>query len=70
MKGVLNLDMELGGEFIGEPTLRGSQNPGLNRVDEGAMAREPNLVVGPETVIVKTNGLRERVEAPPVGVAG
>ncbi|MGH9370746.1 MAG: hypothetical protein ACRD15_04370 [Vicinamibacterales bacterium] len=67
---ILHGDVEPVGEFIGEPPLRRAGNPRLEGVHERAMPGKPHRVMRPQAVVVKAHELAERIEPPPMRVAG
>jgi hypothetical protein len=67
---ILHGDVEPVGEFIGEPALHRVGDPCRQRVHERAMAGEPHRLMGPQAVVVKACDLAQRIEPPPVRVAG
>jgi hypothetical protein len=67
---ILHVDVEPVGEFIGEPALRRTGGPRLERVHERAVPREPHRLVGPQAIVVKAGDLAERIEPAAMGIAG
>ena len=67
---VLDLNMENIGQFIGEPTVRGPVDEGLDGGDEGAITGKPDCIVGPQADIVEAGGLAEGIVTAAMGITG
>ena len=59
MEGILDLNVENVGQFIGEPAARGLVDEGLDGGDESAVTGKPNCIVGPQANVVETGSFAE-----------
>jgi len=70
VKRILDFSMENVSQFISEPAARGLVDEGLNGGDEGAVARKPNCIMGPEADLVEAGGFAEGIVTAAMGIAG
>lgn len=69
-EGILNLGMESGREFVGEITAWRLTDEGLGGGQQGAVAREPDILEGPQAVVIEASDGRERIETASMRVTG
>jgi hypothetical protein len=70
VEGILDLNVENVGQFIGEPAARGLVDEGLDGGDESAVTGKPNCIVGPQANVVETGGFAEGIVTAAMGIAG
>ena len=70
MEGIVHLDMECIGQFIGEPSAGGPIHEGLDGGDERAETRKPDGIVGPQPGLVEAGGFAESIVTPAMSIAG
>jgi hypothetical protein len=61
VEGILDLNVENVGQFIGEAAVRGLVDEGLDGGDESAVTGKPNCIVGPQANVVETGGFAESI---------
>jgi hypothetical protein len=69
-QSVLRGDVESLVEFGDEIACGGTVDEGGRGVDQGAEAREPHGIMGPQAIVVKTSDAVESIEAAAMRVAG
>ena len=69
-ESVLRGDVESLVELCDEIACGGTVDKGGRGVDQGAEAREPNGIMGPQAIVVKTSNAVESIEATAMRVAG
>ena len=69
-KSIMYLGVQRIGQFAGEKTTIGTLDEGFDRRQQRAIARKPDSLMGPKTLIIKASDLGKRVIAAAMGIAG
>jgi len=70
MEGILHFDVQLGQQFIGEASPQGTVNERFRGCQQGAEAGEPDLLLGPQSAIVKASDFAQGIVSAAMGIAG
>jgi hypothetical protein len=67
---LLNFGVQDIGKFMGVVAMRGLVHEGLHGCEQSAVARKPDRLVRPQSLIIKASDVGQGVEAPAMGIAG